>query len=72
MARAPLKFKQTDVARAVKGAKAGGFDVGRIEIASDGRIVMFDHGDASQPVAKSNAWDEVYAQKAAEVLSRVS
>ena len=40
MPKRPCAFTQADVARALKGAVAGGMDVGRIEIAKDGRIVL--------------------------------
>jgi hypothetical protein len=40
MARAPSTFRQADVTRAIRAARAGGVDIGRIEIATDGRIVI--------------------------------
>jgi hypothetical protein len=40
MARGACKFTQADVARALKGAKAAGVDVGRVEIDKDGKIVV--------------------------------
>ena len=33
-------FKQIDVTRALKGAKAAGMDVAKVEIDKDGRIVV--------------------------------
>lgn len=33
-------FRQVDLTRAIKGAKAGGFDPARAEILPDGRIVL--------------------------------
>jgi hypothetical protein len=35
-----LRFRQADISRAVKGAKAAGISVSQIEIGSDGRIVL--------------------------------
>jgi hypothetical protein len=35
-----LRFRQADISRAVKGAKAAGISVSQIEIGSDGRIVI--------------------------------
>ena len=37
MSRGPARFKQSDVARAMKGAKNAGVDV-RVEIAPDGKM----------------------------------
>lgn len=33
-------FRQSDLTRAIKGAKAGGFEPARAEILPDGRIVL--------------------------------
>ena len=41
MVTRPLLFKQSDVKRAVAGAKAAGLEVGRVEIDRDGKIVIF-------------------------------
>jgi hypothetical protein len=35
-----VRFRQADIARAVKGAKAAGMSVSKIEIDTDGRIVI--------------------------------
>jgi hypothetical protein len=35
-----VRFRQADISRAVKGAKAAGISVSQIEIGSDGRIVL--------------------------------
>lgn len=40
MSRGPSTFRQTDVTRAIKAAKAAGVDVSRIEIGPNGRIVI--------------------------------
>jgi len=44
MARISARFTQADVAKALKGAFAAGFDVGAVEIGPDGaiRIVRMD------------------------------
>ena len=38
--RTPLLFKQTEVARAVKGAKHGGLEVARVKVTRTGDIVI--------------------------------
>jgi hypothetical protein len=60
MARAPSTFRQLDVTRAIKAAKAAGVDIGRIEIANDGRIVIIAAGaQASGGAEETNEWDRV-------------
>lgn len=40
MARGHLSFRQRDLVRALKGAKAAGLEISRVEIDKDGRIVV--------------------------------
>ena len=40
MARGKLRFRQTDVTRAIKAAVAAGIDVARVEIDKEGKIVI--------------------------------
>ena len=40
MSRGPLPFRQTDVARAIKGAVAAGLTVQRVEVDKAGRIIV--------------------------------
>jgi hypothetical protein len=59
MGRGPCIFKQGDVTRAVKGARAAGVEVQRIEIDKDGRIVIVagepeENGEATKG---QNEWD---------------
>lgn len=59
MARNPLPFKQADVLRAVKGARAGGMEVGRVEIdPATGRIVLVALGSAESPKNDLDRWLE--------------
>ncbi|HWK14826.1 MAG TPA: hypothetical protein VNS02_10550 [Rhizobiaceae bacterium] len=59
MARGPLPFKQADVLRAVKGARAAGMELGRVEIdPSTGRIVLVAAGKAETPRNDLDRWLE--------------
>lgn len=51
MARSSTRFSQADVAKALKGALAAGFDVGAVEIGQDGtiRIVRNDEKAKNSP-----------------------
>jgi hypothetical protein len=40
MSRAASTFRQTDVVRALRAARAAGLEVARIEIGKDGKIVV--------------------------------
>jgi hypothetical protein len=40
MSRGPLTFRQRDLTRALKGAKAAGYPVAKVVITSDGSIVL--------------------------------
>lgn len=57
MSRGPVSFRQADVARAVKGVKAAGVSIGRIEIAPDGRIIVCaEAAPAPEPETALDAW----------------
>jgi len=40
MARAPLTFRQCDLERAIKGAKAAGLEISKVEIDKSGKIIV--------------------------------
>jgi len=44
MARRACKFRQRDLSRAIRAAKAAGAEVDRVEIDTTGRIVVYLHG----------------------------
>lgn len=56
----PVPFRQADVARAVRGALAGGLEINRVEIAKDGSIVLSRvAGDRpAEPAAALDGWLE--------------
>ncbi len=57
MARRPAPFKQTDITRAVRAVTAAGVDVGRVEISSDGKIVIERKNDAAPGATNAlDAW----------------
>jgi hypothetical protein len=59
MPRGSCTFKQSDVTKAVKGARLAGLDVSRVEIGRDGRIVVIagkpEHGSVN---GDHNEWDD--------------
>ena len=58
MPRPAAGFRQTDLARAVRGAKAGGMKVARIEIDPSGKIVLIAESHAAEPRADLDHWLE--------------
>jgi hypothetical protein len=60
VSRGPLPFRQTDVARAVRGAIAAGLTVKRVEVDKAGKIVVVvgEPGKADA-VTPSNSWDSI-------------
>jgi hypothetical protein len=60
LSRHPYTFRQSNLTRALKGTRAAGIDVERIEIDKDGKIVIItgkpDEGGNGEA---SNPWDEV-------------
>jgi hypothetical protein len=60
MSRGPLSFRQTDVARAIKGAVAAGLTVQRVEVDKTGRIIVIvaEPGKAEADTG-ANEWDRI-------------
>jgi hypothetical protein len=56
----PARFKQGDVARALKAASSAGFKVSRVEIEPDGKLclLMADGALVDQPSTPFDAWRE--------------
>ena len=49
MARPPPSFRQADLTRAVKAVAAAGMNIARVEIGSDGKIVVVTQLPAASP-----------------------
>jgi hypothetical protein len=60
MSRGPLPFRQTDVARAIKGTVAAGLTVQRVEVDKTGRIIVIvaEPGKAEADTG-ANEWDRI-------------
>ena len=59
MSRGPQNVKQSNIAKALKGASKAGLKVHRAEISADGRIVL-DFGEQAPEAARdANEWDAV-------------
>jgi hypothetical protein len=62
LSRRPSTFRQTDLTRALRGAKAAGVEIARVEIDKTGRIIVVvgktaeDNGDV---LGDRNEWDSV-------------
>jgi len=58
----PAVFTQGDVSKVLKGAKAAGFTVTRVEVDRTGRIVA-QIATADNDAAEPNEWDVVFDAK---------
>ncbi len=56
MPRGPCAFKQRDVMRALRAARAAGFDVAQIEIAKDGKIIVVTGKPEAQDAGPLDRW----------------
>jgi hypothetical protein len=59
MARGPLTFRQQDLVRALKGARAAGIEVARVEIDKTGKIVIVTGSPRDERDSDRNEWDEI-------------
>ena len=60
MSRAPSRFRQQDVTKAVKAVAAAGVHIARVEIDRDGRIVIIASNRELEPDRReANEWDRV-------------
>jgi hypothetical protein len=56
--RVRCTFRQRDLTRALRGAKAAGVDVAEVRVTKDGTIVIVP-AQALTAAAEANEWDEV-------------
>jgi hypothetical protein len=63
MGRQPCTFRQRDVSAAIKAVRAAGFEIARVEITTDGRIIVVTGKPENE--TEINPWD-----KAAEDLNK--
>lgn len=62
MSRANSTFRQADVTRALKGARAAGLEVGHFEIDAAGKIVVFAKSETTEPVTALEKWKRDHAR----------
>ena len=56
------RFKQSDVKRALKAARDGGLDVGRVEIDAEGKIVLVANAQAIESTSPLDKWKKERAR----------
>jgi hypothetical protein len=61
MSRGPQAFKQRDITRAMKAAKAAGFTTFRVEVTKDGRLVVVVAETDKPTTVEINSWEKVVA-----------
>jgi hypothetical protein len=59
MARGACSFRESDVRRAIRAARAAGIEIGRIEVDKDGKIVVVAGKPAEAEAKPANEWDGV-------------
>jgi hypothetical protein len=57
--RRPAAFRQSDLTKAIKAAKAAGVEIDRFEIGQDGRITVVTCKPAAGATA-TNEWDTAF------------
>ena len=66
MKKTRVTFLQGDVTRAVKGAKAAGFDVGAVQIRPDGTILILSPGvEPEKTLDPLERWEADYRARKA-------
>jgi hypothetical protein len=75
LSRRPCIFRQTDLTRALKGARAAGIEIERFEIDKDGKIVVVAQKSPESPRDGEdvrNEWDDADVTPSTAIRKRVS
>ena len=56
MARTPARFKETEVVRLIKAARAGGMDPTGVEVLPDGTVRVSENARLQEPVTEFDRW----------------
>lgn len=59
MTRGPSTFRQRDVTAAMKAVTDAGYEVARVEIGPDGKIIVVPTRAAAAGTVEKNPWDEI-------------
>jgi hypothetical protein len=60
--RGPSRFRQSDITRALKAARAAGFKNVRVEIEQNGTLVVIADDRVQTTARDRNEWDEVLGE----------
>jgi hypothetical protein len=74
MARGTLTFRQRDLVRALKGAKAAGIEVAQVEIDKAGKIVIVTGRPTIEQTGTGddiNEWDQINGHNQNQTRQRV-
>jgi len=58
MPRRPAPFRERDVVKALKGARAAGIEIARIEIDPVGKIVLMASADSRELLSPLEKWKQ--------------
>jgi hypothetical protein len=56
----PVRFREREVSRAIRGAVKAGLAVEKIEVSADGRISFLTSHAKQEAAPKINEWDEIF------------
>jgi hypothetical protein len=56
MTRRPSNIRERDIAKALKGARAAGMEIARVEIDLVGKIILFTKSDSDEALSPLEKW----------------